>query len=90
MHASGEAPEAIAVALIAAGAPPIKAIRALRTIGVSLPDGKTMVDAALPPHVREANDRLREFAVQVMNSLDDRDLSPTDGVADGGNASRAE
>jgi len=61
----------IASGLIERGSGPIDAVKALRSAGFTLAEGKSAVDRALPPAVRAANDRLREEATHALESTDD-------------------
>jgi ribosomal protein L7/L12 len=58
--------------LLERGATPVDCIKALRQIhGLGLAAGKDLVDAALNPESRLANEKLREGLAEEMNAWDD-------------------
>lgn len=69
LNTRGMEPADIARALIDQGSGPIEAVKALRSIGIGLQDGKFIVDAALPVRERVANERLRDDAQRAAEAL---------------------
>ena len=58
--------------LLEMGATPVDCIKALREIhGVGLAAGKDLVDGALKPEIRLANEELRERLTEEMSEWDD-------------------
>jgi ribosomal protein L7/L12 len=58
--------------LLGRGATPVDCIKALRQIhGLGLAAGKDLVDSALNPESRLANEELRESLAEEMNAWDD-------------------